>query len=257
MDTKKIDKTEKTGAVVKISVDGKNQYDGAIDMQSTFIDNTVRIIRGMIGLDSLALVDQLIIKQEVEALEVISDFETANSYTVFDTSGNVVFKIEEDTTGCNRFWCGVCRSFNVMIMDTQGQPFIQLVSPNTCNCCCLRSIEVQSPPGTVIGFAQQQFNWFYPKIKIKQENKETFLTANGPFCAFGKCCTGDAEFIFTDNNGEEVGKISKNLDGAIKEMFTDSDTFSITFPKDLDSTKKAILLGTGILIDFAFFEDNN
>merc|ERR1719431_1273012 len=206
------------------------------------------------GLDSLALVDQLIIKQEVEVLEITTGIEAANNYTVFDTSGNVIFKIEEETTCCNRFWCGFCRSFNVKIMDTKGQPFIQLVSPNSCNCCCLRGIEVQSPPGTVIGFAQQQFTWFYPKIQIQRENEETFLTANGPFCAYGKCCTGDAEFVLTDNNGEEVGKISKKWGGALKEMFTDADTFSVTFPKDLDSTTKAILFGTAILVDFAYFE---
>ena len=39
-------------------------------------------------------------------------------------------------------------------------------------------------------------------------------------------------------------------------MFTDADCFGISFPEDLDITSKAILLGTAILIDFAFFEDS-
>ena len=176
-----------------------------IDKQpSPSYDNFTRNTHGNRGLESLAMVDQLIIKQEMEVLEIITGFETANKYTVFDTTGNVMFNIEEDTTCCNRFCCGDCRSLNVMIMDMQGQPVIQLVSPNSCNnFCCLRRIEVQSPPGTTIGFAQQQFTCFYPKIKVKNKNKETFLTVNGPFCAIGKCC-GDAEFVLSNNIGEEV-----------------------------------------------------
>ena len=54
----------------------------------------------------------------------------------------------------------------------------------------------------------------------------------------------------------KAGKITKKWVGAIKEMFTDADTFALTFSKDLDTKSKAILLGTAILIDFAFFEDN-
>ena len=189
--------------------DDEDQEDGAlqvIDMQpsSTSYGNMTGSSHGYLGLESLAFVDQLILKQELEVMEIAIGFEEANRYTVFDTSGNEMFTVEEETSCCNRNCCGVCRSFNVMIMDMQGQPIIQLVSPNTCNCCCLRSIEVQSPPGTVIGFAQEKFTFFYPKIKIMNENEETLITANGPFCAYGKCCFGDADFVLTNNTGEEV-----------------------------------------------------
>merc|ERR1719153_1578187 len=163
-------------------------------------------------------------------------FETANKYTVFDTSGNAVFKIEEDTTCCNRFCCGVLRSFNVMIMDMQGQPFIQVVSPNACNLCCLRS----SSPGST------------PRLRSRRRTEKP-SSLQGVLSVL----TGNAEFVLTDNKGEEVGKISKKWGGALKEMFTDADTFSVTFPKDLDSKTKAILFGTAILVDFAYFEDNN
>ena len=52
----------------------------------------------------------------------------------------------------------------------------------------------------------------------------------------------------------EVGKVSKKWGGAAKEIFTDADTFGITFSNHLDTKTKAILLGTAILIDFAFYE---
>ena len=159
------------------------------------------------GLEYLATVDQLFIKQEVEVLEIITGFETANKYSVTDQFGNLVFSISEESGCCNRFCCGPCRSFNIMIRDTQGQTVMQLVSPNYCTAwCCLRSIEVQFPPGTVIGFAKEQFTWcgFHPKVKIQNSAGETFLTAHGPLCAIAPNITGDADFVLTNNIGDEV-----------------------------------------------------
>ena len=42
--------------------------------------------------------------------------------------------------------------------------------------------------------------------------------------------------------------------GNIKEMFTDAHTFGVSFPKDMDPTSKAVLLGAAIAIDFAYYE---
>ena len=266
---KKTDKPKpaKTGAVVRNSVDVVNQEeDGAHahhyqaiqrqPLSSISPDNLLGSAHGPNrGLESLAMVDQLILKQEVEIMEVATGIEEANKYTVLDTDGNVMFTVEEETSCCNRSCCGVCRSFDVLIMDTLGKPIIHMMSPNTCNCCCLRRIEVQSPPGTIIGYAKQQFTWFYPKIIIQKGQGEAFFAANGPFCALGKCVAGDADFVLTRGK-EKIGKVSKKWGGATQEIFTDVDTFGITFRKDLDTTTKALLLATAILIDFAFFEDN-
>ena len=263
-------RTAKTGAVVSNSVDVVNQEeDGAHahhyqaiqrqPLSSISPDNLLGSAHGPNrGLESLAMVDQLILKQEVEVMEVATGIEEANKYTVCDKDGNVMFLVEEETTCCNRFCCGICRSFDVLIMDTLRKPIITLISPTTCNCCCLRSIEVQSPPGRIIGYAKQKFTWFYPKIIIQKGQGgrgEALIAANGTFCALGKCVAGDADFILTRGK-EKIGKVSKKWGGATQEIFTDADTFGITFRKDLDTTTKALLLGAAILIDFAFFEDS-
>jgi hypothetical protein len=52
----------------------------------------------------------------------------------------------------------------------------------------------------------------------------------------------------------EVGKISKQWSGLLREAFTDADNFGISFPMDLDVRMKAVLLGAMFLIDFMFFE---
>lgn len=46
----------------------------------------------------------------------------------------------------------------------------------------------------------------------------------------------------------QVGKISKQWSGLVKETFTDSDNFGITFPMDLDVKMKAVMLGAIFLI---------
>lgn len=48
--------------------------------------------------------------------------------------------------------------------------------------------------------------------------------------------------------GQEIGKISKQWSGFSREMFTDADFFGISFPLDLDSKMKAVLLGACFLI---------
>ena len=72
------------------------------------------------------------------------------------------------------------------------------------------------------------------------------------------------------NNGDEVGKVTKQWSGPAKELFTDADNFGISFPMDLDVKCKLTLLAAVFLIvslmkilektnhffkDFMFFED--
>merc|ERR1719357_1493090 len=77
----------------------------------------------------------------------------------------------------------------------------------------------------------------------------------GPCCSWA-CCQ-DLDFkVMTVDRKKEVGKITKNWRGIGTEFLTDADTFSLTFPKNLDVPVKTTLLGAAILIDFAFFENS-
>lgn len=46
----------------------------------------------------------------------------------------------------------------------------------------------------------------------------------------------------------EVGQISKEWSGILREMFTTADFFGIKFPVDLDVRMKAVMLGACMLI---------
>jgi len=55
----------------------------------------------------------------------------------------------------------------------------------------------------------------------------------------------------------EVGKISKQWTGVMKEAFTDADNFGVNFPVDLDVKIKATLMAAVFLIDFMYFEKDD
>lgn len=87
-----------------------------------------------------------------------------------------------------------------------------------------------------------------------QSDNPTLRISGPPSCfAFSLC--GDVEFqVLTGDGSTEIGKITKQWSGFLREGFTDADNFGISFPMDLDVRMKATLLGALFLIDFMYFE---
>jgi len=214
------------------------------------------------GLEYLTLIDQLIVKQKVEAMEAVAgvlgyNCETKNKYKIKNVLGQNVFKAKEDTDCCTRYLCGPLRSFDMIIKDNADQEVLHLQRPYRCQSCCfpccLQELEVSSPPGTVIGYVKQNWTCLKPKFTIYDADDNEVLVIVGPMCTFSMC--GDVEFkIMTTDEENEIGKISKQWSGMLKEAFTDTDNFGINFPMDLDVKCKATLLGALFLIDYMFFE---
>jgi hypothetical protein len=209
------------------------------------------------GLEYLAQIDQLLVHQKIELLEVVTGFETNNQYNIKNSLGQQVYFAKEDTDCLTRNCCGPIRPFDMKIFDNFRNEVIHLYRPLACNnCCfpcCLQSIEISAPPGNLIGVVQQEWSLCIPIFSVKNANYETVLRIEGPFCTIS--CCGDVDFEVTAIDGEtQVGKITKQWSGLVREMFTDSDHFGVTFPIDLDVKMKAVLLGALFLIDMMFFE---
>jgi len=214
------------------------------------------------GLEYLTMIDQLIIKQKLEMLEAVAGamgygLETANKYKIKNVLGQNVYKAVEDTDCCTRIVCGPQRSFDMIIKDNADREVIHLNRPYRCTSCCfpccLQTLEVSSPPGTVIGYVDQKWTCIKPKFDIKDGDGNVALVIVGPWCTYS--CAGDVVFkVMTPDESMEVGRISKQWTGLLKEAFTDMDNFGITFPMDLDVRCKATLIGAAFLIDYMFFE---
>ncbi|XP_068444307.1 phospholipid scramblase 2-like [Clinocottus analis] len=209
------------------------------------------------GLEYLAQIDQILIHQKVELLEAFIGFETNNQYEIKNSLGQKIYKAKEKNDCCTRNCCGSLRSFDMKIKDTMDREVIRLIRPLRCvSCwfpCCLQEMEVQSPPGTTIGYVKQDWHPCLPNFSIQGANKETLLKLEGP-CFACNCC-GDVNFELKAKDGDQpIGRISKQWSGLLKEVFTDTDNFGIQFPLDLDVKMKAVLMGACFLIDFMFFE---
>lgn len=209
------------------------------------------------GLEYLTAIDQLLVHQKVEMLEAFLGFETQNKYTIKNSMGQKVYKAVEDTDCCSRNCCGPNRPFDIKLTDNAGNEVIHLqrdLRCSSCCCpCCLQRLEVSSPPYTPIGYVVQEWSILTPKFRVENAEGECVLKIEGPFCTWSIC--GDVEFKVLTKDGEvEVGRISKQWAGLLKETFTDTDNFGISFPMDLDVKMKAVLLGALFLIDYMFFE---
>ena len=77
--------------------------------------------------------DQIVVKQKKEILEILTDFETANKYKIFNSMGQQIFYAKEKSDCCTRQWCGPLRGFSMKIEDNFKNEVIHLERPD-CRC---------------------------------------------------------------------------------------------------------------------------
>jgi uncharacterized protein YxjI len=199
------------------------------------------------------------VKQKVELAEVLLGWETENRYTVMDQLGNKIFYVGEESNMCGRQLCNASRAFTLTVKDVTGQTVLVMDRPLDCSCFCgllfPDTVQVSTPNGQLLGSITESFNLLYPTFKIKDAVGNVVLTIQGPLCpmSFGSCA-GTVIFRVMNTAGASVGTISKEWSGLVRELFTDADKFSISFPIDLDPSIKAVLLAALFLIDFEYFE---
>ncbi|XP_071165711.1 phospholipid scramblase 1-like isoform X7 [Mytilus edulis] len=180
------------------------------------------------GLEYLASVDQLLVKQKVEAIEAITGFETNNKYEIVNSLGQRVYQAVEDTCCCTRNCCGSTRPFDIKIMDNRNTEVIHLsrgLRCSSCWCpCCLQRVTVEAPPGQVVGYVSQAWSLCKPRFKIENAEGETVLRIKGPCCQWEMC--GDIEFdVHTEDETTFVGRVTKQWTGLGKELSIDTDNF--------------------------------
>uniref|UniRef100_A0A8C9DFV5 Phospholipid scramblase n=1 Tax=Prolemur simus TaxID=1328070 RepID=A0A8C9DFV5_PROSS len=182
---------------------------------------------------------------------------TSNKYEIKNSLGQRIYFAVEESICFNRTFCSTLRSCTLRITDNSGREVITVNRPLRCNSCwcpCyLQELEIQAPPGTIVGYVAQKWDPFLPKFTIQNANKEDILKIVGPCATCG--CFGDVDFeVKTINEKLTIGKISKYWSGFVNDVFTNADNFGIHVPADLDVTVKAAMIGACFLFDFMFFE---
>uniref|UniRef100_A0A8C4SW64 Phospholipid scramblase n=1 Tax=Erpetoichthys calabaricus TaxID=27687 RepID=A0A8C4SW64_ERPCA len=76
---------------------------------------------------------------------------------------------------------------------------------------------------------------------------KTCSKIQGPCCGCRCCADVNFKVLSLDGNSE-VGMITKQWGGILREAYTNADNFGVQFPMDLDVKVKAVMLGACFLI---------
>lgn len=116
------------------------------------------------GLQYLTQVDQIICHQIVELLEAFTGWEGNNKYAIKNSLGQQIFYAFEDSNIFMRQMFGASREFTIHVVDNLNQEVIKIYRPfvfccaGCCWCanCCGYTVQVEAPPGQLIGIVQQR-----------------------------------------------------------------------------------------------------
>jgi len=240
------------------------------------------------GLEKLVTVQDLFVKQNIQALEALSGgcCEFNNKYKVLNESGNLVYNAVEESEFCCRCCCAPHHTLSVAFTDENGKTVTVLDRPFKCTGCCpallpccrsratvamgddmkVRSLLYQPSGG---GGFRPSFDIFTGEnISIDMENDaiENSLTktavVEGPKCCFGGFFESDFVVRSPGENPSEslvYGNITKvgtaSLKDAARELLTDADNFKMNFSNETDPVLRASMMAQLVLLDFMFFEN--
>ncbi|CAM9768114.1 unnamed protein product [Pylaiella littoralis] len=223
------------------------------------------------GLEILAMVDGLMVHQEVETLEAIANaigigYEGNNQYKISNRVGVHVYQAVEDTNFCWRCCCTQLRPVHMKVFDQTGAQVLAFQRHFRLFPCawfepCRENVTVfhgAKEDGKIIGRVTQSCcgGCCTPKLNILSRKGDRELIVKGP-CVIGDCC-GVRFDVLTDSK-KRVGEVKKlapsSLADIAKEIATDADKFTISFPQDLKVETKATALVSLLLVDLLFFEN--
>jgi len=190
---------------------------------------------------------QVLVKQQVESLELVTSFEGRNRYAFFTPGGQKLAYAEEDNTG---------------VMGAVTRNLFSNARPFTMGISVLNTSEV-------IG-VKRHFEIIFSKIKVSDrqgpvgEVNQRFSLINKKydlvsyFGNHGLTLSGPLWRPWTFNifaGGRQVGSIKKKWSGIFKEAFTKADTFEISIddPK-LSAAERKLIFAAAIAIDIDYFE---
>jgi hypothetical protein len=241
------------------------------------------------GLEKLMAVQDLYVKQDIQALEALSGgcCEFNNQYKVLNENGHLVYNAVEESDACFRCCCAPHHTLKVMFSDENGKTIAMLDRPYRCTGCCpallpccrsratvtmgddkkVRAMIYQ--PGGGGGF-KPTFNLYTGEninIEMESADIENNLlhqgVVEGPWCCFGGFFESD--FVVRTPNpdpsqshvyGNITKEGTKDLKSAARELLTDADNFKIHFSEeDPDPLMRATMMANMVLLDFMFFEN--
>lgn len=194
--------------------------------------------------------NRLFVRQEREVLEILTDIETRNKYSINSPQGERLAFIYEEGSGIwgglKRLFLRSHRGFVIRVVDagrnillTLKRSFFFLFS----------HLYVLDGGGLPIGSVKRRFGVLYKKYDLYDNTGARFARVRGP-----RWRLWTFPVVYNERG---LAVITKKWGGALREMFSDADTFLVEFTEDsLTPEQRIIVFAASISIDFDFFEEN-
>jgi uncharacterized protein YxjI len=198
----------------------------------------------------VASTDSLVIRQRKELTEVFTDLETKNRYEIDTPDGRTILYAQEQGQGgmdfLRRNFLNTARPFHIQLSNERGQAVMNLHRPWR---WFFARLDVLDGNGVPLGAIEQRFAVFGRRFSVLDANGAELGELHGPLFRPWTFRVLVA--------GQEVGQITKQWSGLLREAFTDADTFGVKYGPGMNPQLRALALAATFLIDFLYFERKN
>lgn len=193
---------------------------------------------------------RLVVRQARDWAELLA-WESPNRYALLTEDGALAGWALEHAGGSGaflaRWFLKANRPFEMGIFaagDT-GREVLRLHRPFT---WFFARLEVSDEAGRPLGAIQQRFSILRRRLDVEAPGGRLLARITGPLLH-------PWTFVLTAGESDrEVGRIEKRWSGGVSELFTDADTFLVTFGRT-EGVLRRLLLAAAVLVDFRWFED--
>ncbi len=192
----------------------------------------------------LETLESLMVRQQVEPLQVFIGLETQNRYKILDNAGNEILFAYEESGFLGRQFLGGHRPLTIKIIDGEGN--LQLIAQRKFF-WFFSHLELLSPEGAVLGRLQRRFKLIGRRFDLFDDQGKVG-SVEGPMLR--------PNTFWIKRDGVELAKITKKWSGIAREAFTAADNFSAEFTdSSLSESHRWLVLGAAFAIDLDFFEN--
>ena len=188
--------------------------------------------------------DELVVRQEVEHLEVFTGLEATNRYSVLTPEGETLLFAYEESGFLGRQFLRSHRPLTLHVVDGEGRPFL---TASRGFFWLLSHLDVQDAADRAVGSLRRRFAVLKRTFTLEDPAGQAIGEVRG------RLIRPNTFMVY--RHGSEVARITKQWSGALKEAFTDADTFHLQLDnRQLDLDYTLLILATAFAIDLDFFE---
>ena len=187
---------------------------------------------------------ELYVRQEVEHLEAFTGLETQNRYSVSTPSGEQLLYAFEESDLLGRNFFSSHRPLTIHVLDRHNA---SVITASRSFFWFLSHLHVSDGAGQRIGSMQRRFSFLTRTFDLMDATGKVVAEMRGPIFR---------PFTFmVYQQGQEIGRVTKQWSGIGREAFTDADTFKVEVDTSrADRDFSLLMLASAISIDLDFFE---